>query len=58
MKPLLSIIIPTHNRSKLLMRCLNTIKSKSNDYEIIIVDDGSNYNVEKYFSIYQKKNKC
>ena len=55
MKPLLSIIIPTHNRKKLLSRCLNTIKSKSNDYEIIIVDDGSNYNVEKSFSIYQKK---
>lgn len=55
MSLLLSIIIPSHNRRKLLSRCLNTIKSKTKNYEVIIVDDGSNYNVKKSFSIYKKK---
>ena len=55
MRPLLSIIIPSYNRKKLLKRCLNSIKNNFNKFEVILVDDGSNYNVKKFISIYKKK---
>ncbi|MGT2741902.1 glycosyltransferase [Streptococcus plurextorum] len=42
MKPLLSVIIPVYNVEKYLKRCLESILVQSwNDYEIILVDDGS-----------------
>lgn len=43
-QPLLSIIIPVYNNSHAeILRCFNSIKEqKCNDYEVIIVDDGSN----------------
>jgi len=43
-KPLLSIIIPTHNSQKTINRCLDSITNQSflrEQYEIIVVDDGS-----------------
>lgn len=42
-KPLLSIIIPVYNNSHAeISRCFNSIKEqKCNDYEVIVVDDGS-----------------
>lgn len=41
----LSIIIPNYNSGKLLLRCINSIlKETSDDYEIVIVDDGSTDN--------------
>jgi glycosyltransferase involved in cell wall biosynthesis len=40
MTPLYSIIIPTHNRPKLLRRAINSIKSNSfKDIEIIVISD-------------------
>lgn len=40
-----SVIIPTHNRAKLLNYCLRYISNQSvNDYEIICVDDASTDN--------------
>lgn len=37
-----SIIIPTFNRSKLIQECINSVLLQDfNDYEIVIVDDGS-----------------
>lgn len=42
MLPLISIVIPTWNRRDSVIRCLNSIISQDFDnYEIIIVDDGS-----------------
>lgn len=39
---LISIIIPIYNSEKYLEECLDSIKSQlANDYEIILVDDGS-----------------
>lgn len=41
-KPLVSIIIPTFNRSKLLSETLESVKNQSfKDWECIIIDDGS-----------------
>lgn len=42
--PIVSIIIPSRNRGKSLDRCLSAIKEQSFiDYEVILVDDGSDY---------------
>ena len=48
MAPLVSVIIPTHNRSKLLPRAVNSVLSQTfKDFEIIIVDDASSDNTKK-----------
>ncbi|MFH1879124.1 MAG: glycosyltransferase family 2 protein [Candidatus Omnitrophota bacterium] len=40
--PLVSIIIPTHNRHELLTRALRSVFAQTfEDYELIIIDDGS-----------------
>lgn len=40
--PLFSIIVPTYNRSALLLEALESVRSQSfEDYEVIVVDDGS-----------------
>jgi len=39
---MISIIIPVYNQAKLLARCLDSIRQQTyNNYEIIIIDDGS-----------------
>lgn len=58
----ISIIIPTYNREKLLVKCLDSIYSSSiRPYEIIIVDDNSTDNtkniIKKYDCKYIKLNK-
>ncbi len=55
MKSLLSIVVPTYNRAKLLERCINSIDLKLNNIEIVIVDDGSFDNVKKRLKNYSKK---
>lgn len=54
-----SIIIPTRNRPEHLTNCLNHIKSQTfSDYEVIIVDDGSNLEILKqYETIIPSNNK-
>jgi len=38
-----SVVIPTHNRAHLLSRAINSVLAQTfSDYEIIVVDDGSN----------------
>ena len=40
--PLVSVIVPVYNGQKYIERCLNSIKNQTfNDFEVIIVDDGS-----------------
>ena len=42
MDPLFSIIIPTHNRSELLSKAIESVVNQSfSDWEVIVVDDGS-----------------
>lgn len=51
-----SIIIGTYNRKKYLPRAINSILKQSfKDYEVIIVDDGSNDNSERTIFPYLKK---
>lgn len=63
----LSIIIPIYNRENTLARCLNSILSmKMNDYEVLMVDDGSTdgsgdickeyEHLDNRFHYYNKKN--
>jgi len=52
-KPLVSVIIPTYNRGKILSRTIrNVLNQNFNSLEVIIVDDGSTdntYNIAKEF---------
>ena len=43
-KPKLSVIIPVYNQEKYLGRCLRSLLDQTlskNEYEIIVIDDGS-----------------
>lgn len=54
--PFFSLIIPVYNVEPYLERCLESILSqKFNDYEIILVDDGSKDNSGKICDDYAKK---
>lgn len=66
--PFFSIIIPCYNVEKYVKQCINSILSQSiNDYEIIVVNDGStdntyriikeNYEKNAYIKIINQKNK-
>lgn len=51
--PPVSIVVSTHNRASILEKCLNSIfKLNYPKYEIIVINDGSNYKtievLEKY----------
>lgn len=46
-KPFFSIVIPTYNRAAILKNTLTTISNQTfTDFEIIVVDDGSNDNTQ------------
>ena len=48
MNPLVSVIIPTHNRAKLLPRAVNSVLEQTfKDFEIIIIDDASSDNTKE-----------
>ncbi|WP_237886688.1 glycosyltransferase family 2 protein [Pseudomonas sp. PGPR40] len=58
-----SIVIPTFNRSDItrssVYSILNLVKSrKQNDFEIIIVNDGSTDDTQSYFERASKENEC
>lgn len=43
--PLVSVIIPTHNRKDIILKSTNSVLNQTfTDYELIIVDDGSTDN--------------
>ena len=45
LRPFFSIIIPVYNAGKLLMECLSSVSKQSfEDFEVIVVDDGSTDN--------------
>ena len=47
-KPTVSIIIPTYNRDKLILKALESIFSQTfQDYEVLIIDDASTDNTEQ-----------
>jgi glycosyltransferase involved in cell wall biosynthesis len=56
MKPLVSIIIPTYNRAHLISDTLNSIQQQSyNNWECIVVDDGSTDSTEALIRTYITK---
>jgi glycosyltransferase involved in cell wall biosynthesis len=54
--PNFSIVIPTHNRLDFLKQALNSIWAQSvDDYEIIVVNDGSNDGTEEWLTTQHKR---
>jgi glycosyltransferase involved in cell wall biosynthesis len=51
--PKVSVVIPTHNRAKLITRALDSLKNQTNqDFEIFIIDDASTDNTEDVINNY------
>jgi cellulose synthase/poly-beta-1,6-N-acetylglucosamine synthase-like glycosyltransferase len=60
-KPYISVVIPTYNRSTQLSRCLDSLFNQTypkDRYEIIIINDGSKDNTENVLREYEKKAPC
>ena len=57
--PKLSICIPTYNRSKYLLNCLNSIsiakKSSDLDFEVCVSDNNSNEQILPIIKSFRKK---
>jgi glycosyltransferase involved in cell wall biosynthesis len=54
--PPIGIVIPTHNRSRVLLECLDHLSHQTfTDFEIIIVDDGSSDDTADQIAAYQSR---
>ena len=54
---MISIIIPVHNTAKYLKKCLNSLLNQTwQEFEIILIDDGSTDNSDDICDNYAKKN--
>ena len=52
-KPLVSVIIPTYNRGWILQEAIDSVLDQDfSDYELIVVDDGSNDNTREILGAY------
>ncbi|MFC1506246.1 glycosyltransferase [Thermoproteota archaeon] len=52
-----SVIMPVYNRADIVERAIKSVLSQTfEDYELIIIDDGSKDNLEKIISLYVSKN--
>ncbi|MBW2991729.1 glycosyltransferase [Candidatus Woesearchaeota archaeon] len=59
MNPLVSVIIPTYNREKLLAEAIESvIKQSYKNFEIIVVDDSSVDNTKKVVDRYKGRLRC
>ncbi len=57
-KPKVSVIIPTYNRSHFLSRAIKSVLNQTfQDFELIIVDDGSTDNTKEVIENFQEKDK-
>src|SRR3989344_2456358 len=55
---MISIIIPTYNRAKLLRRAIESVlKQTFQDFELLVVDDGSTDNTNEVVMEYASKDK-
>ena len=56
--PVISIIVPVYNVEQYLVKCLDSIKEQTfNDWEAILVDDGSTDKSSDICDMYQEKDK-
>ena len=56
--PIISVIIPTYNQSEFLGRCLRSILNQiipKEEYEIIVINDGSDDQTSKVLKIYENQ---
>jgi len=57
-KPIVSVIIPTYNRAHLIGRAIKSVLKQSyQDFEVIVVDDGSMDNTEEVIKEFQEQDK-
>jgi len=54
--PIVSVILPTYNRAALLERSINSVINQSfSEWELLVVDDGSNDNTFEVIKKFQEK---
>jgi glycosyltransferase involved in cell wall biosynthesis len=53
---MISIVIPVYNHAKQLKKCLHAVLAQTyNDFEIIVVNDGSTDNISEAIALYKNK---